>query len=239
MGAATQHRTTPPRRTAAAAAAAAVFLSGVAAGGALSDRRAGGAPEAATGPAAAGSVSDPDPNTRTGDVVPGFTQSRDGARAAAVAYTSTLSQRLLYLEPTDVEDAIRAVAADASADTLARDARAALETAREPLAAAGTGPTWWAVRPLAVRVDAYSPARARVSVWVMRVLSRQGVVVPQSSWVTETVEVVWERGDWRLWSDTTTPGPTPVLDGSDMPASAAELDLDLAGFEVLGTEGQR
>lgn len=240
MGAtATEDRTTQPRRTVAAAAAAAVFLSGMAAGGALSDRRAGGAPEADTAPAAS-SVSDPAPTTETGDVVPGFARSRDGAHAAAIAYTSTLSQRLLYLKPADVEGAIRAVAADASADALASTALVALETAREPLAAdTAKGPTWWAVRPLAVRVEAYSPARARVSVWVMRVLSRQGVVVPQSSWVTETVEVVWERGDWRLWSVTTMPGPTPVLDGSDMPASAAELDQVLAGFEVLGTEGQR
>ena len=69
--------------------------------------------------------------------------------------------------------------------------------------------------------------------WVVRVLSRQGVVVPQSSWITETVELVWEAGDWRLWSDESTPGPTPVLDGSDVPASAAELETELTGFELL------
>ena len=30
-----------------------------------------------------------------------------------------------------------------------------------------------------------------------------------------------------------TPGPTPVLDGSDLPASAAQLDTELTGFELL------
>ena len=162
----------------------------------------------------------------------GFDRSRRGARDAAIAYTAALSQRLLYLEPDDAGDAIRSVAADASADTLAARAVDDLEAAREPLAA-GTGATWWVVQPLAMRVDAYTPDRARVSVWLVRVLSRQGVVVPQSSWVTESVDLVWEHGDWRLWATASTPGPTPVLDGSDMPAAAAELDADLAGFELL------
>ena len=85
----------------------------------------------------------------------------------------------------------------------------------------------------AAKVEAHTTDRARVSVWMVRVLSRPGVVVPQSSWVTETVELVWEDGDWRLWSDESTQGPTPVLDGSDLPASAAELDVDLTGFELL------
>jgi hypothetical protein len=93
------------------------------------------------------------------------------------------------------------------------------------------------VEPLAAKVEAYTADRARVSVWVVRVLSRQRVVVPQSSWVTEAVELVWEGGDWRLWSDESTPGPTPVLDGSDVPASAAELDSELTGFELLDPAG--
>ena len=221
------------RRLGAAAVAALVFLAGMAARGALGDRHDARAQEAEAPPAAA-TVSRPGPTTGADGAPTGFTHDREGARAAAVTYTATLSQRLLYMEPAAAEAAVRAVAADASADTLINDALAALDSARQPLAA-GTGPMWWAVRPLAVKVEAYSPQRARLSVWLVRILSRQGVVVPQSSWLTETVELVWERDDWRLWSDTTTPGPTPVLDGSDMPASAAELDLGLTGFELLGT----
>ena len=223
------------RRTLVVAAAAALaFLAGMAARGALADRADSSTQEAAATDAVS-AASDRGTATERGDLTAGFAHDRAGARDAAVAYTSTLSQRLLYLEPADAEEAVRAVAAAASVDTLVADTRAALAQAREPLAA-GTGATWWAVRPLAVKVEAYSPQRARVSVWLVHVLSRQGVVVPQSSWATETVELVWEDGDWRLWSDTTAPGPTPVLDGSDLPASAAQLDSELTGFEILGAE---
>lgn len=217
------------RRLAVAGAAALVFLAGMAARGAVGDSGES-QPQADPSPTDQAAAVGP---TREPDGTPaGFARSRDGAREAAVAYTATLSQWLLYLEPDAAEAAVRAVAAEASADTLTNDVLAGLRTVREPLAT-GTGATWWVVEPLAAKVEAYTADRARVSVWVVRVLSRQGVVVPQSSWVTETVELVWEGGDWRLWSNESTPGPTPVLDGSDAPASAAELDTELTGFELL------
>lgn len=222
----------PFRSLAAAGAAAVVFLGGMAARGALRDRANGSAqasPPAVASPAAA---IGPGPTADIDGAPAGFARTRAGVQAAAIAYTATLSQRLLYLEPAAAEAAVRAVAADASEDSLTADALDALHAARQPLAE-GTGATWWIVEPLAVKVEAFSDDRARASVWLVRVLSRQGVVVPQTSWVTETVELVWEDGDWRLWSDTSTPGPTPVLDGSDLPSSAAELDAQLTGFELL------
>lgn len=218
------------RSLAVAGAAAVVFLGGMAARGALVDRAASDAqaPAPASQPHAVGPGS-------TGDIdgaPAGFARTRAGAQAAAIAYTATLSQRLLYLEPAAAEAAVRAAAAEASEASLTTDALNSLGAARQPLAE-GTGATWWIVEPLAVKVEAFSTVRARVAVWLVRVLSRQGVVVPQTSWVTETVELVWEGGDWRLWSDMSTPGPTPVPDGSDLPASAAELDAELTGFELL------
>lgn len=221
------------RHLAVAATATLVFLAGMAARSALGDRGTTGTQEASTTPTVG--HSGPGPTREVHDAPAGFAATRQGASAAAIAYTTTLSQRLLYLEPPAAEAAVRAIAARASADTLVADTAAGLRAAREPLAQ-GSGATWWAVRPLALKIEAYSPQRARLSVWLVRVLSRQGVVVPQSSWVTETVEVVWEDGDWRLWSDTSTPGPTPVLDGSDMPATAVQLDAALTGFELVGTE---
>lgn len=221
------------RRLAIAGAAALVFLGGMAARGALGDRP-DSHPQAnePAAPASAPEAVGPGPTREVDGAPAGFERSRAGAEAAAIAYTATLSQRLLYLEPADAEGAVRAVAARASADTLATDTLAGLAAARAPLEV-GTGVTWWIVEALAVKVEAFGTDRARVSVWLVRVLSRQGVVVPQTSWVTETVELVWEEGDWRLWSDTSTAGPTPVPDGSDLPASAAELDAALTGFELV------
>lgn len=222
----------PARSLAVAGAAAIFFLGGMAARGALGDRADGHAQAASPATASAACAIGPGPTGDVDGAPAGFARTRAGVRAAAIAYTATLSQRLLYLEPAAAEAAVRAVAADASADSLSTDALDSLQAARQPLAE-GTGATWWIVEPLAVKVEAFSNDRARVSVWLVRVLSRQGVVVPQTSWVTEAVELVWEDGDWRLWSDTSTPGPTPVLDGSDLPSSAAELDAELSGFELL------
>lgn len=222
----TSRRATRP--LAAAALAAVVFLAVMAARGALGDGEATGAEAADAVP-----VEDGVGPAREADGIPtGFARSREGARAAGIAYTATLAQRLLYLEPHEAEAVVGAVAATAASDALASKAATDLTSVREALSQ-GTGVTWWIVQPLADKVEAYSGERARVSVWLVRVLSRTGVVVPQSSWLTESVDLVWERGDWRLWSSTTTPGPSPVLDGSDMPASAPVFDADLTGFELL------
>jgi hypothetical protein len=209
----------------ACTAAAVVFLAGMAARGAIS------APAGPSTPSAGGprTAQGPGPAREDAGIPVGFAHSRDGALAAARTFTATVSQRALFFTPTQAETALQLIAADGAERSLIADAVAQLDAARTPLAA-GTGTTWWVVRPLAARVDAYIPERARVAVWQVRVLSRQGVVVPQSSWITETVEVVWEHGDWRLWSSTTRPGPTPVLDGSDLPATAAGLDDSLRGF---------
>ncbi len=222
----------PFRPLAVAGAAAIIFLGGMAARGALVDRAGDDAQAAAPAATASPEAVGPGPAREVDGAPAGFARTRAGARAAAIAYTATLSQRLLYLEPAAAEAAVRAVASDASEDALVVDALDSLDAARTPLTE-GSGATWWIVEPLAVKVEAFSTDRARMSVWLVRVLSRQGVVVPQTSWVTETVELVWEDGDWRLWSDTSTPGPTPVPDGSDLPSSAAELDAELTGFEVL------
>jgi hypothetical protein len=218
------HRRPITRWLAVASLAAVAFLAGMATRGTVGTRSPGGA-EAATAAQPAGSESE-----RVDAGAPGgFGRNREGAETAAIAYTAGLSQRLLYLDPDAAEAAVRSVAAEASADALVTDVLTAL--------APGHATTWWVVQPLATRLVAYGDDRARVSVWTVRVLSQAGVAVPQSSWVTETVELVWEHGGWRVWSDETTPGPTPVLDGSDLPASAAELDRELTGFRLVDGNG--
>ena len=166
----------------------------------------------------------------------GFARTRDGALAAGLVYTATVSQRVLYFDDEQTAAALESIAANAARDTFVADTVRQLEAARAPLSA-GSGTAWWLVRPLAWKVEAYTPDRARIAVWLVRVLARPGVVVPQSSWVTETVEVVWERGDWRLWSTVTQPGPTPILDGSDLAESAAEFDAALLDYTPVDAAG--
>ena len=85
---------------------------------------------------------------------------------------------------------------------------------------------------LATRVDAFAPSRARVAVWSVGVLNRTGVVAPQAGWTTSKFELVWERGDWKVWAEDVAPGPTPMLNEGAPPATDDEFDAAVRGFEA-------
>lgn len=158
----------------------------------------------------------------------GFARSHVGARAAAVSYVMT-GQTLIDMPPTRVTDAVQMMAAAASAYRQVDDANEELGQLRDVLAE-GSGPIRYLQSVLATRIDAFSRNRARVSVWSVGVLSRFGAAQPQAGWTTSTFELVWERGDWKVWSENIAPGPTPSLNAGAAPASSRELDRALNGF---------
>jgi len=145
-------------------------------------------------------------------------------------YFTFAGRTLLELAPTRVPDAIRAMAAGGSADTQVADAQDRIGKLRERLDE-GTGPIRYLQAVLASRVDAFTPDRARVSVWSVGVLSRVGIAQPQAGWTTSTYELVWEGDDWRVWDTTITVGPAPGLNESALPSTAEQLDEELAGFD--------
>lgn len=100
----------------------------------------------------------------------------------------------------------------------------------------GSGPVVFRQAVVVSRVEAWSPERARVSVWHVGVLARDGVAPPQAGWATSSYELVWERGDWKVWSATVVPGPAPILNDSTAPATARELITALTGFSDSGAE---
>ena len=51
-------------------------------------------------------------------------------------------------------------------------------------------------------------------------------------WVTQSFKLLWERDDWRLAAESDAPGPRPDP-GRQSPATAAELDSRLVGFEAV------
>ncbi|HEX9991551.1 MAG TPA: hypothetical protein VGB14_01350 [Acidimicrobiales bacterium] len=142
----------------------------------------------------------------------------------------------MYATPEQVVDIVTATSADGATEASPAEVSASVTEAQAVLVG-GFGTAWWIVAPLAVRVDAYDGDRAQVSVWVVRVLSRAAVASPQTSWAVTTLELVWERGDWRVWSSDDSPGPTPEPDGSDRPATATQLDERLDGFELVKDHG--
>lgn len=170
----------------------------------------------------------PGPRSVDGGIPTGFSHDEVGALTAAASYVLT-GQTLITLEPTRVADAFRTMAANGSADAQAASASEQLARLRAVLAS-GTGPTHYLQAVLATRLDAFAPERARVSVWSVGVLWRSNVAEPQAAWNTSTFELVWERNDWKVWSENITAGPVPDLNGSGRPATAAQLDQALAGF---------
>jgi hypothetical protein len=81
-----------------------------------------------------------------------------------------------------------------------------------------------------VRVDAFTPDRARVAVWHVGVLHRAEAVPPQAGWAISAFDLVWERDDWKVWSETVAPGPAPLLNHAAAPASDEQFASALAGF---------
>ena len=160
----------------------------------------------------------------------GFAHAREGAVAAATGFLLT-GQALLDLPPTEVEDAIGLMTASGSRPGQVARTSAQLTDLREALAD-GTGPTQYVQSVLATRVDAYTPQRARVSMWSVGVLSRRDAAPPQAGWAITTYDLVWEHGDWKLWSEDRDAGPAPMLNGGAPPATANELAERLQGFDI-------
>jgi len=172
----------------------------------------------------------------------GFANTADGATSAAAAYVAT-GQALIEMDPLNAEKAVRHMATEATADRQVAQVLADLGHLRQVLRS-GTGPVTLRQAAVASRLDRFEQGRARVAVWNVSVLAREGIAEPQAAWKTSTFELVWERGDWRINDETIIPGPAPVLDGSSAPATSRQLSAVLDGFtpltgSPLATRGQR
>jgi hypothetical protein len=157
-----------------------------------------------------------------------------GAVEAALAYTAA-SQRWLYLSDDDITQAVTDIATPEAADRLAGEVVDEVRTSRDGLALS-PGRVWWLVHPLAWRVHTYSRDEATVAVWTMTVLSAAEVAVPQSAWMTVTVDLEWTGGAWRVDAVRDRPGPTPMTGPRDEPWDSRPFDDALDGFTRLSEE---
>jgi len=160
-------------------------------------------------------------------VAAGVVRSHAGARAAAVAYVG-LGNLVLGLDPDQGAEVLRLVASRGAGDQFVQSELAGFAQLRDALGR-GSGPTRLRVGVLATALDAYSSRRARVRLWRVAVLSREGMSNPGAQWATVTYDLVWEAGDWKIWSETVAAGPSPVSTDSRA-ATPAELEATLAGF---------
>jgi hypothetical protein len=143
-----------------------------------------------------------------------------------------LGDLLLSLDPTAAEDVLRGIASRDSSEQFAQAQLAGFTQLRDAVGR-GSGPTRLRVGVVATRVDAFSPDRTRVRLWRVAVLSRDGMTSPGAQWATVTYDLVWEQGDWKIWSETDIPGPDPAATDTKL-ATPNELEAALAGFKPVG-----
>lgn len=157
-----------------------------------------------------------------------------GAVAAAVGYTAA-PQDWLYLTDYEITAAVAEIATPEAARSLAAETVEEIRIAREELASS-SGRVWWLVHPLAWRVESYSADSSSVAVWTVTLLSAAGVALPQTEWVTVTVDLAWVDDSWRVSAVRDRPGPTPMTGPQDEPWDAQPFDDALEGFTRLDGE---
>lgn len=169
--------------------------------------------------------------------LPGSPQGERGAVVAAVAFAAA-SQRWLYFTDDEIRDAVEQIATPAAAARMADDVVAEVSAARQQLGAS-SGRVWWLVRPLAWELESHDDREARVSVWVVTVLSAAEVAAPQSEWATVTLDLAWVDGGWRVDAIRDSPGPTPIIGPRDRAWDAVPFDDALRGFTRMDGEPVR
>lgn len=161
----------------------------------------------------------------------------EGAALAAITY-ATAPQEWLYLSNAEVREAVADIATTQSAEGLADSVVADVSMARDQLLSS-SGAVWWLVRPLAWRLDSFTGTQARVSVWLVTVLSAESVAVPQCEFLTVVVDLVWSGSAWDVDSVHDIPGPTPMTGPKDEPWDAQRFADALDGFTRVGEGAQR
>ncbi|MDQ3570037.1 MAG: hypothetical protein M3396_05305 [Actinomycetota bacterium] len=152
------------------------------------------------------------PRTTDGMVPVGFARNESGAASAATSYISTL-QSLVLVGRGEREAAVRRMVAPGSApvvdqavdglaflDRVVADARDALPGARVLVRDV----------PVAYTVSPFDAERARVRVWSVGIVLIEGRTEATEVWSTNTVDLAWKEGDWRVAGWTRAAGPTPA-----------------------------
>lgn len=158
----------------------------------------------------------------------GFSRTRAGALAAAVHFVG-LGQVVLDAPPDMAEQTLRSMAASGTEDAFVETQLAGFEGLREALTR-GEGVTRLRAGVVATQVEGYSPERVRVALWRVLVLSREGMTSPGEQWGIVTYELVWEDGDWRVWSEDVAAGPSPAATET-RPDAPAAFESTLTGFD--------
>lgn len=175
-------------------------------------------PPVTTPPSAAG----PGPLEREHGVPVGWSRDERGARAAAVSAVALTGEiaRAGFITRADM---IAVLASERFAPTLASESSVQLQELLGDLPANGVpaASVLWRELPLTADVVHADSSTASVRVWAVLVVGAPDSGSPRQLWRTVTVDLVWERADWRVDGWTTTSGPTPAL-ANNVPIAALD-----------------
>jgi hypothetical protein len=197
-----------------------VFGAGLAVGLGSDGNRQGG--ESAT-PSTTASRSDPGPTRVVDGVGLGYARSEAGALAAATEFLevsggSAVTNQVAYRAALETIAAPEWTAR--ARETGANATSFALERYGENATVVTT--------PVVDRVAAYSPDVASVELWAVMTAAGPKLKDAEQNWITARLQLRWVEGDWRLSSEDTASGPTPVLLGdSDGGAASVLRDFEL------------
>ncbi|WP_338494921.1 hypothetical protein [Streptomyces sp. SJL17-4] len=174
---------------------------------------------------------------KNGQIPTGYAQDEQGAQSAATNYAVALGSAEMFSAEgrNEIVSAVYAPGAAAArqADLDKADSAKDLLTSLG-LQADGTAPQGMTfisrVIPVGSKVESHTADRATVSVWYLSLfgLAGENSKNPVSeSWYTDTFELRWVGGDWKVTKSTQKDGPVPV--GRDQRASSAQDMADAVG----------
>lgn len=154
----------------------------------------------------------------------GWRHDAEGARAAALAAVS-LTGKIATAGFITRSDIIDSIATSGYGTALASVSSVQLAELSVELGDVGVSPSElvWSEMPLTARMVSVDDHRAVVEVWAVLVVGVPGVGAPRQAWRTVTVELAWERGDWRIDGWDTRTGPTPALAATSVVSSVEEI----------------
>lgn len=172
----------------------------------------------------------PGPRESQNGVPQGWLHDGAGARGAAISAVRLTGEiaRAGFITRTDM---IETLATTRYGSALAEQSAAQLDEMAGDLAETGVAPAevLFTELPLTAEVTAVDDSRAQVEVWSVLVVAVPERGAPRQVWRTVTVDLAWERGDWRIDGWTARAGPTPAL-ATEAPIGAVDELVEVAGW---------
>ncbi|MEU5402703.1 hypothetical protein ABZ348_25780 [Streptomyces sp. NPDC005963] len=171
---------------------------------------------------------------KTANIPTGYAHDEQGAQSAAANYAVALGSEGMYSQASRI-DIVNTVYAPEVAearrgdlDKVYSDEKFLSGIGLRPDGSAPEGMTFVTrTNPMGSKVENFSDSTARVSVWYSELFGLAGesskTPVTQS-WYTNTFELKWINGDWKVTDFTQKDGPVPV--GRDQTASGAKEMAD-------------